>query len=68
MPGQIYLDVILGQYVRLCRLAMCKEFMFMDDNVRSHQGNIVNECLQSEDVTRTDWAAFSLDFNPVEHV
>ncbi|GFV90266.1 uncharacterized protein TNCV_4379811 [Trichonephila clavipes] len=31
---------------------MGAEFLFMDDNARPHRANIVNECLQSEDITR----------------
>ncbi|GFT86677.1 DDE_3 domain-containing protein [Trichonephila clavipes] len=30
------------------------EFLFMDDNARPHRANIVDECLQSEDITRMD--------------
>ncbi|GFV87141.1 transposable element Tcb2 transposase [Trichonephila clavipes] len=44
------------------------EFLFMDDNARPHHANIVGECLQSEDITRMDWLAYSLDLNPIEHV
>ncbi|GFX50030.1 transposable element Tcb1 transposase [Trichonephila clavipes] len=39
----------------------------MDDNARPHHANIVDECLQSEDITRMDWPAYSLDLNPIEH-
>ncbi|GBN13226.1 hypothetical protein AVEN_105186-1 [Araneus ventricosus] len=31
---------------------MGAEFLFMDDNARPHRANIVDECLQSEDITR----------------
>ncbi|GFW97425.1 DDE_3 domain-containing protein [Trichonephila clavipes] len=34
---------------------MGAEFLFMDDNARPHRANIVDECLQSEDITRMDW-------------
>ncbi|GFX34162.1 transposable element Tcb1 transposase [Trichonephila clavipes] len=54
MTGHIYRDVILEQYVRLFRGAMGAEFLFMDDNARPHRSNIVNECLQSEDIIRMD--------------
>ncbi|GFT27687.1 DDE_3 domain-containing protein [Trichonephila clavipes] len=27
-----------------------------------------DECLQSEDITRMDWPAYSPDLNPIEHV
>ncbi|GBN99503.1 hypothetical protein AVEN_186231-1 [Araneus ventricosus] len=64
MTGHIYRDVILEQHVRLFRGAMGAEFLFMDDNARSHRANIVDECLQSEDITRMDWPAYSPDLNP----
>ncbi|GFT54926.1 DDE_3 domain-containing protein [Trichonephila clavipes] len=64
----IYRDVILEQHVRLFRGAMGAEFLFMDDNARPHRANIVDECLQSEDITRMDWPAYSPDLNPIEHV
>ncbi|GFV57100.1 transposable element Tc3 transposase [Trichonephila clavipes] len=68
MTGHIYRYVILEQLVRLFRGAMGAEFLFMDDNARPHRANIVNECLQSEDITCMDWPAYSLDSNAIEHV
>ncbi|GFS65282.1 transposable element Tcb1 transposase [Trichonephila clavipes] len=54
MAGHLYRDVILEQHVRLFRGAMGAEFLFMDDNARPHRANIVDECLQSEDITHMD--------------
>ncbi|GFV36680.1 transposable element Tcb2 transposase [Trichonephila clavipes] len=54
ITGHIYRDVILKQHVRLFRGAMGAEFLFMDDNARPYHANIVDECLQSEDITRMD--------------
>ncbi|GFW43570.1 transposable element Tcb1 transposase [Trichonephila clavipes] len=68
LTGYIYRDVILKKHVRLFRGAMGAEFLFMDDNARPHRANIVDECLQSEDITRMDWPEYSLDLNPMEHV
>ncbi|GFT22506.1 transposable element Tcb2 transposase [Trichonephila clavipes] len=68
MTGHIYRDVILEQHVRLFRGTMGAEFLFMDDNARPHRVNIVDKCLQSEDITRMDWPAYSPDLNPIEHV
>ncbi|GBM05745.1 hypothetical protein AVEN_80863-1 [Araneus ventricosus] len=68
MTGHIYRDVILKQHIRLFRGAMGAQFLFMDDNARPHRANIVDECLQSEDITRMDWLAYSPDLNPIEHV
>ncbi|GFS95204.1 transposable element Tcb2 transposase [Trichonephila clavipes] len=64
----IYRDVILEQHVRLFRGAMGAEFLFMDDNAHPLHANIVDECFQSEDITRMDWPAYSPDLNPIEHV
>ncbi|GFX35690.1 DDE_3 domain-containing protein [Trichonephila clavipes] len=66
--GHIYRYVILEQHVSLFWAAMGAEFLFMDDNARSHRANIVDEYLQSEDITRMDWPASSPDLNPIEHV
>ncbi|GFT29974.1 transposable element Tcb1 transposase [Trichonephila clavipes] len=68
MTGHIYRDVILEQHVRLFRGPMGAEFLFMDDNARPHRANIVDEYLQSEDITGMDWPAYSSDLNPIEQV
>ncbi|GFS61081.1 transposable element Tcb1 transposase [Trichonephila clavipes] len=68
MTGHINRDVIMEKHVRLFRGVMGAEFMFMDDNARPHRANIVDECLQSEDIIRMDWPAYSPDLNPIEHV
>ncbi|GFX54317.1 transposable element Tcb2 transposase [Trichonephila clavipes] len=68
MTGHIYRDVILEQHVRLFRGAMGAEFLFMDENARPHRAIIIDECLQTEDITRMDWSAYSPDFNPIENV
>ncbi|GFY10532.1 transposable element Tc3 transposase [Trichonephila clavipes] len=68
MTGYIYRDDILEQHVRLFRGAMGAEFQFTDDNARLHQANIVDECLQSDNITRMDWPAYSPHLNPIEHV
>ncbi|GFT72261.1 transposable element Tcb1 transposase [Trichonephila clavipes] len=68
MTGHIYRDVILEQHVRLFRGAMRAEFLFMDDYARPHHANIIDECLQSEDITRMNWPSYSPDLNPIQHV
>ncbi|GFY28876.1 transposable element Tc3 transposase [Trichonephila clavipes] len=68
MTGHIYRDVILEQHVRLLRGAMGAELQFMCDNVRPHRANIVDECLQSQDITRMDWPEYLPDLNPIEHI
>ncbi|GFS57153.1 transposable element Tcb1 transposase [Trichonephila clavipes] len=68
MTGHIYRDVILEQHVRLFRAVMGAEFLFMVENARPHHANIVDEYLQSEDITRMDWPAYSPDLNQIDHV
>ncbi|GFW56101.1 transposable element Tc3 transposase [Trichonephila clavipes] len=68
MNGHIYRDAILEQHVRLFRGVKGVEFLFMDDNARPHLANIVDECLQSEDIIRMDWLAYSPNLNSIEHV
>ncbi|GFV05864.1 transposable element Tcb1 transposase [Trichonephila clavipes] len=60
MTGPIYRDDILEHHVRLFRDTMGAEFLFMDDNARPHRANIVDECLQSEDIIRMDWSAVTM--------
>ncbi|MBJ5547136.1 transposase [Salmonella enterica subsp. enterica serovar Derby] len=40
----------------------------MDDNARLHRTRAVHELLESEDIARMDWLAYSPDLNPIEHV
>ncbi|GFW91176.1 transposable element Tcb2 transposase [Trichonephila clavipes] len=40
----------------------------MDDNARPHRTHAVEELLESEDITRMDWPAYSPDLNHIEHV
>ncbi|GFW19738.1 transposable element Tcb1 transposase [Trichonephila clavipes] len=47
---------------------MGAEFLFMNDNAHPHRANIVDECLQSKDITRMAWPACSPDLNPIVHV
>ncbi|GFW00480.1 DDE_3 domain-containing protein [Trichonephila clavipes] len=57
MTGHIYWDVILEQPVCLFWGVMGAEFLFMGDNARPHRANIVDKCLQSENITRMDCPA-----------
>ncbi|GFW91147.1 transposable element Tc1 transposase [Trichonephila clavipes] len=40
----------------------------MDDNAWPHRTLAVEELLESEDITRMDWPAYSPDLNPIEHM
>ncbi|KFM75834.1 hypothetical protein X975_19909, partial [Stegodyphus mimosarum] len=58
----------LEHHLYLFRCVMGIEFVYMNDNVRPHHAHIVKECPQSEDITRMEWSAFSLDLNPIQYV
>ncbi|GFT74699.1 transposable element Tcb2 transposase [Trichonephila clavipes] len=68
MAGHICRDVILEQHVRSFRGAMGAEFLLMDDNTRPPRADIVDTCLQTEDITRMNWPAYLPNLNPIEHV
>ncbi|GFU43155.1 transposable element Tc3 transposase [Trichonephila clavipes] len=68
MTVHMYRDVILEHHIRLFQFAMGAEFLFTDDNARPHLANIVDECLQSEDIPRMDWSSYSPKLNPIERV
>ncbi|GFV13927.1 transposable element Tcb2 transposase [Trichonephila clavipes] len=40
----------------------------MDDNARPHRNLAVEELLESKDITRMDWPAYSPDLNPIKHL
>ncbi|GFT10634.1 transposable element Tcb1 transposase [Trichonephila clavipes] len=65
MTGHVYRGVILEQHVRLFRGAMGAEFILW---MTTPDLRIVDECLQSDDITRMDWPAYSPNLNPIGHV
>ncbi|GFX66196.1 transposable element Tc1 transposase [Trichonephila clavipes] len=66
--GDRYCEEVLLPYVRLFRGAINPDFIFMDDNAQPHRTLAVKELLESGDITRMDWPAYSPDLNPIEHV
>ncbi|GFV77640.1 putative transposable element [Trichonephila clavipes] len=68
ITGDRYCEEILLPHLRLFRGAIGPDIIFMDDTARPHQTLAVEELLESEDITRMDWPAYSPDLNPIEHV
>ncbi|GFT51814.1 transposable element Tcb2 transposase [Trichonephila clavipes] len=68
VTGDSYCDEVLLPHVRLFRGAIGPDFIFMDANARPHRTLAIEELLESEDITRMDWSAYSLDLNLIEHV
>ncbi|GFY06945.1 transposable element Tcb2 transposase [Trichonephila clavipes] len=63
-----YCEEVLLPHVHLFRGAIGPDFSFMNDNAQTHRILAVEELLESEDITRMDWPAYSPDLNPIEHV
>ncbi|GFT58660.1 transposable element Tc3 transposase [Trichonephila clavipes] len=68
VTGDRYCEEVLLPHVCLFRGAIGPDFIFMDDNARPHRTLAVEELLESEDITRMNWPAYSPDLNPIEHV
>ncbi|KFM62638.1 Transposable element Tc1 transposase, partial [Stegodyphus mimosarum] len=68
VTGDCYCEEVLLPHVRLFRGAIGPDLIFMDDNARPHRILVVEELLESEDITRMDWPAYSPNLNPIEHV
>ena len=68
VTGDRYCKEVIHPHVRLFRGAIGADFVFMDDNARPHRTPAVQELLESEDITRMDWPAYSPDLNPIENV
>ncbi|GFT41943.1 transposable element Tcb2 transposase [Trichonephila clavipes] len=66
--GDRYCEEVLLPHVRQFRGAIVTDFIFMDGNARPHWTLAVEELLESEDITRMDWPAYSSDLNRIEHV
>lgn len=48
-------------------IAIGPAFLFMDDNAWPHRTAEVSHTLESENIECTEWPAYPLDLNPVEH-
>ncbi|GFV43696.1 transposable element Tcb2 transposase [Trichonephila clavipes] len=68
LTGDHYCEEVLLPHVRLFRGAIVPDFIFIDENAQPHRTLAVEELLESEDITRTDWPAYSPDLNSIEHV
>ncbi|KFM73017.1 Transposable element Tcb2 transposase, partial [Stegodyphus mimosarum] len=68
VTGDRYCEEVLLPHVRLFRGVFGPDLIFMDDKARPHRTVAVKELLESADITRMDWSAYSPDLNPVEHV
>ncbi|GFT25042.1 transposable element Tc3 transposase [Trichonephila clavipes] len=49
-------------------VSLAQTSFFMDDNAWPHRTLVVQELLESEDITRMDWPAYFPDLNPIEHL
>ncbi|GFX08044.1 transposable element Tcb2 transposase [Trichonephila clavipes] len=68
VTGDRYCEEVFLPHVCLLRGAIGPDFTFMDDNARPHRTLAVEALLESENITRMDWPAYSPDLNPIENV
>lgn len=55
-------------YVRLYRVVLGLDYMFMDDNAKSHRAFIVGDFLEEDDSRHTNWPSSFSDLNLIGHV
>ncbi|GFX01291.1 transposable element Tcb2 transposase [Trichonephila clavipes] len=68
VTAQIYRYEVLGPYVRLFRGVVGPDFIFMDYNAPCHRAVLIDDFLETENIQRMSWPAYSPDLNPIEHV
>ncbi|GFU85132.1 transposable element Tc1 transposase [Trichonephila clavipes] len=66
VTGVRYRDEVLEPYVCFFRGACGSGFILLDDNVRPHRALLVDEFLESEDISRMDWPARSPYLNTIQ--
>ncbi|GFS49453.1 transposable element Tcb1 transposase [Trichonephila clavipes] len=63
-----YRDEVLEPIVRLYVAAVGPTFVLMDDNVRLHRADIVDDYLESEGIARMARPAYLLHLNRIENL
>ncbi|GFV58412.1 transposable element Tcb2 transposase [Trichonephila clavipes] len=66
--GTRYCNEILLPYVRLFRVAMGLQVLFIDNSAPCHRTVAAEHLLECEDIECMDWPARCPDLNPIEHV
>lgn len=65
MTAAIYTSLVVLPHVRIFRADVGYNVLWMNCNAPCPHGNVVQDCLESEDIYRTTWAADSPDFNTI---
>ncbi|GFU71856.1 transposable element Tcb1 transposase [Trichonephila clavipes] len=63
-----YRDEVLEPIVRLYDAVVGPTFVLMNDNARPRRADIVDDYLESEEIARMAWPAYSPDLNPIENL
>ncbi|GFW06736.1 transposable element Tcb1 transposase [Trichonephila clavipes] len=63
-----YRDEVLDPIVNLFATAVGPSLVLMGDNARPQRAAIVDDFLESEEIARIEWPAYSPDLNPFENL
>ena len=68
VTGAVYRRVLEEHLVSHGRAWYRNNWILDDDNARPHRARVVDVYLQEQDINHMDWAPFSPDMNPIEHI
>lgn len=67
MTAEKYCHEVVEPIVAPLRQQLGRNFMFMQDNARSHTARAAINAFREHDITLLDWPPQSCDMNPIEH-
>ena len=63
-----YTNEILEPHVLPYASAIGEQFIWMQDNARSHSAKVTQEYVNEHGIVVVDWQACSADMNPIKHL
>ena len=68
VTGLFYRQILEEDLVPHAGPWYANNWILADDNARPHRAIVVEDYLQQQGITRLDWAPYSPDMNPIEHM